>query len=113
VRVRRQPTSPTGDDGAWALIELADSGSGIPSDKKDYIFEEFSRLGDGDTPGAGLGLAISKLLAQALGGHITVESEFGHGSTFTLWLPLRTPTRTLITEERDGAGTDRVQSRRT
>jgi signal transduction histidine kinase len=113
VRVRRLPTSPTGDDGAWALIELVDSGSGIPSDKKDYIFEEFSRLGDGDTPGAGLGLAISKLLAQALGGHITVESEFGHGSTFTLWLPLRTPTRTIIMEERDGSGTDRVQSRRT
>ena len=39
-------------------------------------------------PGAGLGLAISRVLAEALGGHISVESEMGHGSTFTLWLPI-------------------------
>jgi signal transduction histidine kinase/CHASE3 domain sensor protein len=91
VRVRRQPADPSGDGDAWALIEFVDTGPGIPPDKKDYIFEEFSRLDGADTPGAGLGLAISKLLAQALGGHLTVESEPGHGSTFTLWLPLRTP----------------------
>ncbi|HEX5436644.1 MAG TPA: ATP-binding protein [Gemmatimonadaceae bacterium] len=89
VRVRRQPVGPSGAEGAWALIEFADTGPGIPPDKKDYIFEEFSRLDGGDTPGAGLGLAISKLLAQALGGRITVESELGRGSTFTLWLPVR------------------------
>jgi signal transduction histidine kinase len=91
VRTRREPEDPGREEDAWALIDFIDSGPGIPPDKKDYIFEEFSRLGGGDTPGAGLGLAISKLLAQALGGRITVESELGHGSTFTLWLPLRTP----------------------
>jgi signal transduction histidine kinase len=90
VRTYRQPGSAGGGEGDWALIEFTDSGPGIPPDKREYIFEEFSRLG-GDTPGAGLGLAISKLLAQALGGRITLESELGHGSTFTLWLPLRTP----------------------
>src|SRR5207237_1001400 len=42
-----------------------------------------------DKPGAGLGLAISKRLAEALGGRISVESEFGHGSTFTLRIPIR------------------------
>ena len=80
--------------GGWALIDFADSGPGIPPDKKVYIFEEFSRLGGGDTPGAGLRLAISKLLAQSLGGRIAVESEFGYGSTFTLCLPLRRPAET-------------------
>src|SRR5690242_2130795 len=73
VRVHGQPASPSGGEGAWALIEFADTGPGIPLDKKDYIFEEFSRLDGGDTPGAGLGLAICKLLVQALGGRITVE----------------------------------------
>ena len=94
VRARSQPADPSRERGAWALIEFTDSGPGIPPDKKDYIFEEFSRLGGGDTPGAGLGLAISKLLAQALGGRITVDSELEHGSTFTLWLPLRRPAGT-------------------
>ena len=91
VRVRCEPAGPSGDEGKWALIELADTGPGIPPDKKEYIFEEFSRLGGCDTPGAGLGLAISKLLTQALGGRITIESEPGRGSTFTLWLPLQRP----------------------
>ena len=76
------------DSGEWALIEFADSGPGIPLHQQDFIFEEFSRL-NVDKPGAGLGLAISELLAQALGGRISVESEPGRGSTFTLWLPLR------------------------
>jgi len=76
------------DDGDWALIEFADSGPGIPLHQQGFIFEEFSRL-NADKPGAGLGLAISELLAQALGGRISVESEPGRGSTFTLWIPLR------------------------
>jgi len=80
-------TLPT-DSGEWALIEFADSGPGIPHHQQDFIFEEFSRL-ESDRPGAGLGLAISEQLAQALGGRISVESEPGRGSTFTLWLPLR------------------------
>lgn len=75
-------------DSGWALIEFVDSGPGIPLHQQDLIFEEFSRL-NGDKPGAGLGLAISELLAQALGGRISVQSEPGQGSKFTLWLPLR------------------------
>ena len=88
VRVRHQ-AGPPGDARGWAVLEVADSGAGIPSDKQDYIFEEFSRLGAGDTAGAGLGLAISKMLARELGGRISIASEVGRGSTFTLWLPLR------------------------
>ena len=86
VRVtRRPPASPEEAEG-WLLLEVADTGMGIAPDKQDFIFEEFSRIGD-DRTGAGLGLAISKLLAQALGGRLTVRSEEGSGSTFTLWLP--------------------------
>ena len=70
------------------LVEVTDTGLGIAPDKLDFIFQEFGRVGGSETPGAGLGLAISRLLAQALGGRITVASELGRGSTFTLWLPL-------------------------
>jgi signal transduction histidine kinase len=89
VRARHQAAGPSGEERGWAVLEVIDSGAGIPADKQDYIFEEFSRLGGGDSAGAGLGLAISKLLARGVGGHITVASELGRGSTFTLWLPLR------------------------
>jgi signal transduction histidine kinase len=86
VRVSNIPSaSPDGSSG-WALLEITDTGMGIATDKQDFIFEEFSRI-DSDRAGAGLGLAISKLLAQALGGRLTVRSEEGSGSTFTLWLP--------------------------
>jgi signal transduction histidine kinase len=51
------------------------------------LFREFSRLEPGTKHGAGLGLAISQKLAHALGGEITLQSEEGQGSTFTLWLP--------------------------
>ncbi len=77
-----------GGPGRWALLEFTDSGVGIASDKQELIFEEFSRVGGSDRAGAGLGLAISRLLAQALGGRITVSSVEGRGSTFTLWLPM-------------------------
>lgn len=76
------------NSGEWVVIEVADTGRGIAPDKLDYVFQEFGRVAGTERPGAGLGLAISRLLAQALGGQITVTSELGQGSTFTLWLPL-------------------------
>ena len=89
VRARRQPAETSVDECDGAVLEVTDSGAGIAPEKQDYIFEEFSRLGSGEAPGAGLGLAISKLLAQQLGGRISVASTVGVGSTFTLWLPLQ------------------------
>lgn len=83
------PDNPDVPDGGWATIQVTDSGIGIAADKQQYIFEEFSRLGTSSATGAGLGLAISELIARGLGGHISVESEVGRGSTFTLWLPCR------------------------
>jgi signal transduction histidine kinase len=91
VRASHHPTGSADEPGDWALVEVVDTGPGIPAHKHDVIFEEFNRLGSGERRGAGLGLAISKLLAHALGGHITVRSVPGQGSTFTLWLPLHEP----------------------
>jgi PAS domain S-box-containing protein len=71
-------------------IKVADTGPGIPSEKLDRIFDPFvqaERRLNQPVQGVGLGLAISQDLAQAMGGKITVESEVGEGSTFTLSLP--------------------------
>jgi two-component system phosphate regulon sensor histidine kinase PhoR len=77
------------DAGAsWAVIDVVDTGIGITAEERQLLFEEFVRLGVSEAPGAGLGLAISQRLASTLGGRITVESEVGRGSTFTLWLPM-------------------------
>jgi signal transduction histidine kinase len=91
LRVWRRLPERGAEAEEWAAIEVRDTGPGIPVEKRDAIFEEFIRIGNDETSGAGLGLAISQRLAQALGGRITVESEVGYGSAFTLWLPLRRP----------------------
>ena len=68
-------------------ISVADTGLGIGKDKQRLLFQEFVRLDPTAGPGAGIGLAISARIAEALGGTITVRSEIGHGSVFVLWLP--------------------------
>jgi ammonium transporter len=73
-------------------IEVADTGVGIASGELRKIFDEFHRSVGSATrtrPGTGLGLTISLRLARALGGDLTVESQLGAGSTFSLELPLR------------------------
>jgi len=83
-----------------AAIDVIDSGRGIPGDKLEEIFEEFSRLDSGPTPGTGLGLTIARRIARLLGGDITAASEVGRGSTFTLWLPIEAPLERRGTELR-------------
>jgi signal transduction histidine kinase len=77
--------------GWWIAVAVADTGRGISEADQRLIFQEFARLEPATTQGTGLGLAISELMAEALGGHITLVSEVGKGSTFTLWLPTQEP----------------------
>ena len=71
-------------------VAVGDHGIGIARDEHRRIFERFHRVGSGlvhDVKGSGLGLAIVRHIVAAHGGDVSVESEPGKGSTFTLWLP--------------------------
>lgn len=75
----------------WATIAVADRGLGIPDEEQAKIFERFHRVSGGlvhDVKGTGLGLSIVKHIVEAHQGRITVASRVGHGSTFTIYLPL-------------------------
>jgi CheY-like chemotaxis protein/nitrogen-specific signal transduction histidine kinase len=67
---------------------IADTGPGIAVENAQRIFEEFAQAGPREAEGAGLGLAISRQLAQRMGGRLALESTTPHGATFTLTLPL-------------------------
>ncbi len=91
-------------DDEWVTISVADTGEGIPEEKLDSIFEEFTQV-DGSTTrsvgGTGLGLPISRYFVEMHGGKITVESELGVGSTFIITLPTHEkgqPEMELITD---------------
>ena len=78
-----------GENGG-ALIRVRDTGEGIAPEHAERIFEPFWQVGQtryARAAGTGLGLSVSRQLARLLGGDITVESELGSGSTFTVRLP--------------------------
>jgi len=78
-------------DGDWARLDVADTGMGIPAEHLPHIFERFYRVDKAHSRrsgGSGLGLAIVKGIAEQHGGKVSVTSEPGKGSTFSVWLRL-------------------------
>jgi signal transduction histidine kinase len=74
-----------------AEVLVSDTGAGIAADELPLIFDRFFRVSSSHrsaTPGTGLGLGIARSLVEAHGGTLTVDSEPGRGTTFTISLPL-------------------------
>ncbi|MDI6831471.1 MAG: ATP-binding protein [Actinomycetota bacterium] len=82
----------TGVEGKYVTVSVTDHGIGIPPEDLPHIFERFRRAenqGQWGITGTGLGLAIVKHLVELHGGKISVRSEPGKGSTFTVYVPIR------------------------
>jgi signal transduction histidine kinase len=77
----------------YVVMEVADTGPGIPEDDQAAIFEEYRQTTAAQRArtGAGLGLAITRRLVRMHGGKIELASEVGRGSTFTVSLPVQPP----------------------
>ncbi|MGA2828576.1 MAG: PAS domain S-box protein, partial [Streptosporangiaceae bacterium] len=79
-----------GNDGGGWRIDVADNGIGIPPEEIGQLFGRFVRASNARTaglPGTGLGLSIVKAITELHGGHVTVESTLGQGTTFSVYLP--------------------------
>ena len=70
-------------------VRVADRGPGVPPDLRDRIFEPFERFDPNSGLGTGLGLPVSRRLAEVLGGRLMVEDTPGGGATFVLVLPMK------------------------
>ncbi len=89
VTVRVTRVSET--HGEMAVITVSDTGRGIPEGSLEHVFERFYQVPDPEaqTPGTGLGLAVTRELVRLMGGQVTVESTPGNGTTFTVTLPVQ------------------------
>lgn len=105
---KREATSVAGipdvDAETWIYFQVTDSGIGMTPEQVVRLFEAFSQADASTTRrygGTGLGLAISRKFCQMMGGDITVESELGWGSTFTICLPIeaRNESETIKVQE--------------
>lgn len=73
----------------WVVIEVADTGRGIPADEVGQVLEELGRASNAlDRPGSGVGLAMVNVIAQRHGGHVNVRSRLGEGTSVRLVLPV-------------------------
>lgn len=100
LRVNSHPIS---DTQTMLSIEVIDSGIGIPIDKIGQLFKPFVQLvqEDSNIKGTGLGLAISKSLVELMGGHISVNSVLGEGSTFKVEIPITLASEDKIEEKQE------------
>jgi signal transduction histidine kinase len=101
------PESEAEGKGPWSYVEVEDSGIGIAPQEMRTIFEPFVQAEMGRTRsygGTGLGLTISQRLARLMGGDLTVRSEEGKGSCFTVWLLTPTEGEPRRDAEREAAG---------
>jgi two-component system, OmpR family, phosphate regulon sensor histidine kinase PhoR len=90
-------------DGPDAVLEVSDTGMGIPLEAQERVFERFYRVDKArsrDRGGTGLGLAIVKHAVESHKGRVELVSELGHGSTFTVRLPAYTPQRKRLRRRR-------------
>jgi signal transduction histidine kinase len=82
-------TEVESDAGKWVHFSVTDNGIGIRQEEQEQIFDEFGKTSDTkDTESPGLGLALSRKIADMMNGSITVQSVYGEGSTFTLKIPV-------------------------
>jgi len=90
IRYTRQGEIRIGAEqrGHYVAVLVSDTGEGIPSEYLSHIFDKFVQVPGAATGGAGLGLAISRLIVEAHGGQISVQSVINRGSTFTFTLPI-------------------------
>lgn len=80
-------TVTAADTRGMVALSVSDTGEGIPRDKQQNIFDRFFMVNSSAADGTGIGLALVKAFAEMMGGRVTVESEPGHGATFTVLLP--------------------------
>jgi CheY-like chemotaxis protein/nitrogen-specific signal transduction histidine kinase len=113
IRLDVARESAAGED--WITFAVSDTGIGMTGEQMGKLFQEFSQADASTTRdygGTGLGLALSRRLCRMMGGDITVESEIGEGSTFTIRLPAEVrdkPVQTSVSQpqaqEAEGANT--------
>jgi two-component system OmpR family sensor kinase len=78
------------DDGSWVVIEVADTGPGIPEDEMPRVWDELYRgRGARGVPGSGLGLALVRAIVERHGGHVAIRSRLGQGTVVRVRLPVR------------------------
>src|SRR5262249_31362270 len=97
-------------DGHWLVFSVSDTGTGIAPGDQPHIFERSFRGRNAERhPGTGLGLFISRKLSEALGGSISVSSQVGRGSRFTIRIPAALPAQLVEGHEEESAPRNAVR----